>query len=52
MIKKQCYFSERQNRKIETYAKANEITFAEALRRILDQLLFNSEKIKIEDTEE
>ena len=40
MTKKQCYFTERQARRIEAYADAHEISFAEALRRILDQLLF------------
>ena len=40
MTKKQCYFTERQARRIEAYADAHGISFAEALRRILDQLLF------------
>ena len=40
MTKKQCYFTERQAEYIQAYADAHEISFAEALRRILDQLLF------------
>ena len=42
MTKKQCYFTERQARRIQTYADAYGISFAEALRRILDQLLFTN----------
>ena len=44
MIKKQCYFTERQNRRIQVYADAYGISFAEALRRILDQLLFTNSR--------
>jgi hypothetical protein len=44
MVKKQCYFTDRQNNRIQAYADANEISFAEALRRILDQLLFKVDK--------
>ena len=40
MTKRQCYFTERQAEYIQSYADAHEISFAEALRRILDQLLF------------
>ena len=40
MTKRQCYFTERQAKYIQAYADAHEISFAEALRRILDQLLF------------
>ena len=40
MTKKQCYFTERQAKRIQAYADAYGISFAEALRRILDQLLF------------
>jgi hypothetical protein len=42
MVKKQCYFTDRQGRRIQAYADAHEISFAEALRRILDQLLFTN----------
>lgn len=42
MVKKQCYFTERQGRRIQAYADAYGISFAEALRRILDQLLFTN----------
>lgn len=44
MTKRQCYFTERQARRIEAYADAHEISFAEALRRILDQLLFTNSR--------
>lgn len=40
MTKKQCYFTDRQDKRIQAYADAHQISFAEALRRILDQLLF------------
>ena len=40
MVKRQCYFTERQAEYIQAYADAHGISFAEALRRILDQLLF------------
>lgn len=40
MTKKQCYFTNRQDKRIQAYADAHQISFAEALRRILDQLLF------------
>ena len=40
MTKKQCYFTERQVEYIQSYADVHGISFAEALRRILDQLLF------------
>ena len=42
MTKKQCYFTERQAKRIQTYADAYGISFAEALRRILDRLLFTN----------
>ena len=42
MTKKQCYFTERQDKRIQAYADAHGISFAEALRRILDQLLFKN----------
>jgi len=40
MTKKQCYFTERQAEHIQAYADVHGISFAEALRRILDQFLF------------
>jgi len=46
MVKKQCYFTDRQAEKIIKYSEVLEITFAEALRRILDQLMFKEEGIE------
>jgi archaellum biogenesis protein FlaJ (TadC family) len=44
MTKKQCYFTDRQVKRIQAYADAYGISFAEALRRILDQLLFTNSR--------